>query len=58
MRLPGILFEVRWVRVFFEMRVKLSENPNYLNLLENGRLKDIVKEAKKHLAGCNLCPRA
>lgn len=37
-------------------KMKANKAPNYLNLLENGRLQEIVKEAKIHLMECNLCP--
>jgi len=38
------------------MTMKLNKDPNYLNLLKNGKLHNIVKEAKRHLTECNLCP--
>lgn len=40
------------------MKTEVNKDPSYLNLLENDRLKDIVKKAKKHLSECNLCPHA
>lgn len=30
--------------------------PSYLKLLQNGKLAERVKEARKHLTDCNLCP--
>ena len=30
--------------------------PGYVNLLENGQLHKKVKQAKRHLTECNLCP--
>ncbi|AEE91096.1 Radical SAM domain-containing protein [Tepidanaerobacter acetatoxydans Re1] len=36
--------------------MQVNIKPGYLNLLENGRLHEKVKEAKRHLTKCNLYP--